>query len=80
MHHNSRQLTRVYPTGFRTDSSNFNPQEMWNAGCQIGASESNLTLSQAGFKTSCLQLFWIFGWIEFLFGFYVKVVKIGEKK
>ncbi|KAM4602167.1 1-phosphatidylinositol 4,5-bisphosphate phosphodiesterase delta-4 [Polymixia lowei] len=37
VHHNSRQLTRVYPTGFRTDSSNFNPQEMWNAGCQIVA-------------------------------------------
>lgn len=36
VHHNSRQLTRVYPSGFRTDSSNFNPQEMWNAGCQIG--------------------------------------------
>ncbi|XP_069031356.1 1-phosphatidylinositol 4,5-bisphosphate phosphodiesterase delta-4 isoform X1 [Embiotoca jacksoni] len=37
VHHNSRHLTRVYPTGFRTDSSNFNPQEMWNAGCQIVA-------------------------------------------
>ncbi|KAM3857241.1 1-phosphatidylinositol 4,5-bisphosphate phosphodiesterase delta-4 [Diretmus argenteus] len=37
VHHNSRQLTRIYPTGFRTDSSNFNPQEMWNAGCQIVA-------------------------------------------
>ncbi|XP_075333325.1 1-phosphatidylinositol 4,5-bisphosphate phosphodiesterase delta-4 isoform X2 [Odontesthes bonariensis] len=37
VHHNSRQLTRVYPTGFRTDSSNFSPQEMWNAGCQIVA-------------------------------------------
>ncbi|XP_017285512.1 1-phosphatidylinositol 4,5-bisphosphate phosphodiesterase delta-4 [Kryptolebias marmoratus] len=37
VHHNSQQLTRVYPTGFRTDSSNFNPQEMWNAGCQIVA-------------------------------------------
>lgn len=36
VHHNSRQLSRVYPSGFRTDSSNFNPQEMWNAGCQIG--------------------------------------------
>ncbi|XP_062906042.1 1-phosphatidylinositol 4,5-bisphosphate phosphodiesterase delta-4 [Mobula hypostoma] len=35
--HNARQLTRVYPSGFRTDSSNFNPQEMWNAGCQIVA-------------------------------------------
>ncbi|XP_053170366.1 1-phosphatidylinositol 4,5-bisphosphate phosphodiesterase delta-4 [Scomber japonicus] len=37
VHHNSRQLTRIYPSGFRTDSSNFNPQEMWNAGCQIVA-------------------------------------------
>uniref|UniRef100_A0A8D0AEC9 Phosphoinositide phospholipase C n=1 Tax=Sander lucioperca TaxID=283035 RepID=A0A8D0AEC9_SANLU len=37
VHHNCRQLTRVYPSGFRTDSSNFNPQEMWNAGCQIVA-------------------------------------------
>uniref|UniRef100_A0A3Q4HAT8 Phosphoinositide phospholipase C n=1 Tax=Neolamprologus brichardi TaxID=32507 RepID=A0A3Q4HAT8_NEOBR len=37
VHHNSRQLSRVYPSGFRTDSSNFNPQEMWNAGCQIVA-------------------------------------------
>lgn len=40
MYHNSRQLTRVYPSGFRTDSSNFNPQEMWNAGCQIGESKN----------------------------------------
>ncbi|XP_010788544.1 1-phosphatidylinositol 4,5-bisphosphate phosphodiesterase delta-4-like [Notothenia coriiceps] len=37
VHHNSRQQTRVYPSGFRTDSSNFNPQEMWNVGCQIVA-------------------------------------------
>lgn len=34
--HNARQLSRVYPSGMRTDSSNFNPQDMWNAGCQIG--------------------------------------------
>uniref|UniRef100_A0A4W4FRM3 Phosphoinositide phospholipase C n=1 Tax=Electrophorus electricus TaxID=8005 RepID=A0A4W4FRM3_ELEEL len=37
VHHNSRQLTRIYPSGFRTDSSNFNPQEMWSVGCQIVA-------------------------------------------
>ncbi|XP_026157484.1 1-phosphatidylinositol 4,5-bisphosphate phosphodiesterase delta-4 [Mastacembelus armatus] len=37
VHHNTQQLTRVYPSGFRTDSSNFNPQEMWNVGCQIVA-------------------------------------------
>ncbi|XP_062845640.1 1-phosphatidylinositol 4,5-bisphosphate phosphodiesterase delta-4 [Trichomycterus rosablanca] len=37
VHHNTRHLTRVYPSGLRTDSSNFNPQDMWNAGCQIVA-------------------------------------------
>uniref|UniRef100_A0A8C7KUN6 Phosphoinositide phospholipase C n=1 Tax=Oncorhynchus kisutch TaxID=8019 RepID=A0A8C7KUN6_ONCKI len=37
VHHNARQLTRVYPSGLRTDSSNFNPQEMWNTGTQIVA-------------------------------------------
>uniref|UniRef100_A0A8C8ETQ8 Phosphoinositide phospholipase C n=1 Tax=Oncorhynchus tshawytscha TaxID=74940 RepID=A0A8C8ETQ8_ONCTS len=35
--HNSRQLSRVYPSGMRTDSSNYNPQELWNVGCQIVA-------------------------------------------
>ncbi|XP_078724814.1 1-phosphatidylinositol 4,5-bisphosphate phosphodiesterase delta-4-like isoform X4 [Lampetra fluviatilis] len=35
--HNSLQLSRVYPAGRRTDSSNFNPQEFWNVGCQIVA-------------------------------------------
>ncbi|XP_066089514.1 1-phosphatidylinositol 4,5-bisphosphate phosphodiesterase delta-4 [Saccopteryx bilineata] len=35
--HNSWQLSRVYPSGLRTDSSNYNPQEFWNAGCQMVA-------------------------------------------
>ncbi|XP_038575977.1 1-phosphatidylinositol 4,5-bisphosphate phosphodiesterase delta-4-like isoform X2 [Micropterus salmoides] len=35
--HNTRQLSRIYPSGLRTDSSNYNPQEMWNVGCQIVA-------------------------------------------
>ncbi|XP_077304009.1 1-phosphatidylinositol 4,5-bisphosphate phosphodiesterase delta-4 [Lithobates pipiens] len=35
--HNAWQLTRIYPTGLRTDSSNYNPQEMWNVGCQMVA-------------------------------------------
>lgn len=34
--HNARQLTRVYPLGLRVNSTNYNPQEMWNAGCQLG--------------------------------------------
>uniref|UniRef100_A0A3Q4AQ27 Phosphoinositide phospholipase C n=1 Tax=Mola mola TaxID=94237 RepID=A0A3Q4AQ27_MOLML len=35
--YNMRQLSRIYPSGLRTDSSNYNPQEMWNMGCQIVA-------------------------------------------
>uniref|UniRef100_A0A4W6F326 Phosphoinositide phospholipase C n=1 Tax=Lates calcarifer TaxID=8187 RepID=A0A4W6F326_LATCA len=35
--HNSHQLSRIYPSGQRLQSSNYNPQEMWNAGCQIAA-------------------------------------------
>ncbi|KAK1794513.1 hypothetical protein P4O66_010766 [Electrophorus voltai] len=34
--HNSRQLSRIYPSGQRLQSSNYNPQDMWNAGCQLG--------------------------------------------
>nr|XP_027802811.1 1-phosphatidylinositol 4,5-bisphosphate phosphodiesterase delta-3 [Marmota flaviventris] len=35
--HNARQLTRVYPLGLRMNSANYNPQEMWNSGCQLVA-------------------------------------------
>lgn len=37
VHHNSCHISRTYPSGFRTDSSNYNPQEMWNVGCQLVA-------------------------------------------
>lgn len=33
---NQRQLIRVYPSNFRVDSSNFNPQPYWNTGCHMG--------------------------------------------
>lgn len=33
---NQRQLLRVYPSNFRVDSSNFNPQPYWNEGCHMG--------------------------------------------
>lgn len=33
---NQRQLLRVYPSNYRVDSSNFNPQPFWNAGCHLG--------------------------------------------
>ncbi|CAG5912031.1 unnamed protein product, partial [Menidia menidia] len=35
--HNCHQLSRIYPSGQRLQSSNYNPQEMWNGGCQIVA-------------------------------------------
>ncbi|XP_045923962.1 1-phosphatidylinositol 4,5-bisphosphate phosphodiesterase delta-3-A-like [Micropterus dolomieu] len=35
--HNNHQLSRIYPSGQRLQSSNYNPQEMWNGGCQIVA-------------------------------------------
>ncbi|KAJ7357743.1 hypothetical protein OS493_023216 [Desmophyllum pertusum] len=35
--YNKRQLSRIYPAGGRVDSSNYNPQNAWNAGCQIVA-------------------------------------------
>ncbi|GAB5573588.1 1-phosphatidylinositol 4 [Prionailurus iriomotensis] len=33
--HTRRFITRIYPKATRTDSSNFNPQEFWNIGCQM---------------------------------------------
>nr|XP_056702582.1 1-phosphatidylinositol 4,5-bisphosphate phosphodiesterase zeta-1-like [Euleptes europaea] len=35
--HNCRFITRIYPKGIRTNSSNYNPQEFWNVGCQLVA-------------------------------------------
>ncbi|XP_030625453.1 1-phosphatidylinositol 4,5-bisphosphate phosphodiesterase delta-1a isoform X2 [Chanos chanos] len=37
IHHNMDKLSRTYPAGSRTDSSNYNPVPLWNAGCQIVA-------------------------------------------
>lgn len=45
--HNTRQLTRIYPDGMRTDSSNYCPVAMWNAGCQIVA---------LNFQTPCAEM------------------------
>ncbi|XP_032763207.1 1-phosphatidylinositol 4,5-bisphosphate phosphodiesterase zeta-1 [Rattus rattus] len=35
--HTAAFVTRVYPKFTRADSSNFNPQEFWNVGCQMVA-------------------------------------------
>ncbi|XP_058511787.1 1-phosphatidylinositol 4,5-bisphosphate phosphodiesterase zeta-1 isoform X2 [Ochotona princeps] len=35
--HTRKFITRIYPKAMRADSSNFNPQEFWNVGCQMVA-------------------------------------------
>ncbi|XP_055087334.1 1-phosphatidylinositol 4,5-bisphosphate phosphodiesterase beta-2 [Periophthalmus magnuspinnatus] len=35
--YNKRQMSRIYPKGTRMDSSNYNPQPFWTAGCQLVA-------------------------------------------
>uniref|UniRef100_A0A8C6UIW8 Phosphoinositide phospholipase C n=1 Tax=Neogobius melanostomus TaxID=47308 RepID=A0A8C6UIW8_9GOBI len=35
--HNQRFLSRIYPAGSRTTSSNYNPQKFWNVGAQLVA-------------------------------------------
>ncbi|XP_019720327.1 1-phosphatidylinositol 4,5-bisphosphate phosphodiesterase delta-1-like isoform X2 [Hippocampus comes] len=44
INHNVDKFSRVYPAGSRTDSSNYNPVPLWNAGCQIVA---------LNFQTTC---------------------------
>ncbi|XP_027731745.1 1-phosphatidylinositol 4,5-bisphosphate phosphodiesterase eta-1 isoform X1 [Vombatus ursinus] len=55
MIYNQKQLTRIYPSAYRIDSSNFNPLPYWNAGCQLVAlnyqSEGRMMqLNRAKFK------------------------------
>uniref|UniRef100_A0A671NBF2 Phosphoinositide phospholipase C n=1 Tax=Sinocyclocheilus anshuiensis TaxID=1608454 RepID=A0A671NBF2_9TELE len=45
--HNTDKLSRIYPAGLRTDSSNYNPVPLWNAGCQIVA---------LNFQTACPEM------------------------
>ncbi|XP_051969507.1 1-phosphatidylinositol 4,5-bisphosphate phosphodiesterase delta-1-like isoform X2 [Xyrauchen texanus] len=47
IHHNMDKLSRIYPAGSRTDSSNYNPVPLWNAGCQIVA---------LNFQTHCKEM------------------------
>ncbi|EAW78749.1 phospholipase C, eta 1, isoform CRA_c [Homo sapiens] len=57
MIYNQKQLTRIYPSAYRIDSSNFNPLPYWNAGCQLVAlnyqSEGRMMqLNRAKFKAN----------------------------
>jgi hypothetical protein len=36
--YNSQHLSRIYPSGTRTGSSNYKPIPFWNVGCQMGTS------------------------------------------
>lgn len=45
---NQRQLSRIYPSAYRIDSSNFNPQFYWNVGCQLGKTTVTLAWRQGG--------------------------------
>ncbi|KAJ7329224.1 hypothetical protein JRQ81_015398 [Phrynocephalus forsythii] len=45
--HTARFITRIYPKRTRTNSSNYNPQEFWNIGCQLVA---------LNFQTSGVQM------------------------
>ncbi|XP_074646958.1 1-phosphatidylinositol 4,5-bisphosphate phosphodiesterase gamma-1-like isoform X2 [Tubulanus polymorphus] len=35
LQYNRNQISRVYPKGQRIDSSNYDPRNMWNSGCQM---------------------------------------------
>jgi len=35
--YNMKQISRVYPKGTRIASSNFDPTQAWNVGCQLVA-------------------------------------------
>ncbi|XP_060637084.1 inactive phospholipase C-like protein 1 [Anolis sagrei] len=37
VNYNKKFLSRIYPSPMRIDSSNLNPQDFWNCGCQIVA-------------------------------------------
>lgn len=35
--YNCRQVSRIYPAGHRINSANYDPQPLWNCGCQMVA-------------------------------------------
>jgi len=55
VHHNMDKLSRIYPSGSRTDSSNYNPVPLWNAGCQIGTRQK--PMGNGGMSVSPISSF-----------------------
>lgn len=62
--YNKRQLSRIYPAGGRVDSSNYNPQQAWNGGCQIGT--NSLPIPQGGYLCAYVIRICAAGWGQFL--------------
>lgn len=56
MVYNQKQLTRVYPSAYRIDSSNFNPLPYWSTGCQLGAYASRSSSSLRVVALCCVSL------------------------
>lgn len=50
---NQHQLSRIYPSSYRVDSSNYNPQPFWNAGCQMGGCLDPGAAEEAGQRGRC---------------------------
>ena len=48
MLYNKRQLSRIYPGGARVNSSNYDPVNVWNCGCQIGVYSVNDNMCRIG--------------------------------
>ena len=46
------KLCRIYPAGYRIDSSNPNPVTFWNCGCQLGKSSDKIVSLAAVFVLS----------------------------
>ncbi|NP_001191617.1 phospholipase C [Aplysia californica] len=55
VNHNKKFLSRIYPNGMRIDSSNYNPQDLWNCGCHMVA---------LNFQTAGLMMDLYHGWFQ----------------
>merc|ERR1712137_87220 len=49
----TKHLVRIYPAWYRVDSSNYDPQDTWEAGCQVAA------LNHQGSKRHHNQKLWL---------------------
>ncbi|XP_055899262.1 inactive phospholipase C-like protein 2 isoform X5 [Biomphalaria glabrata] len=55
VNHNKKFISRIYPNGMRVDSSNYNPQDLWNCGCHMVA---------LNYQTAGLMMDLYHGWFQ----------------